>query len=126
KLARAQALGADLLINYRNTPEWHEEVLRLTEGRGVDCVVEVGGAGTLARSMRSIRHGGKIGLIGVLTQEGDTNPRMLMLRAGHMHGIFVGNRVMFEQMVRAIEGNDIHPVIDRVFAFDEAVEAYRY
>lgn len=126
KLARAQALGADLLINYKKTPEWPEEVLRLTGGRGVDCVVEVGGAGTLGRSMRAIRHGGKIGLIGVLTQEGDTNPRPLMLKAGNMHGIFVGNRVMFEQMVRAVEGNNIHPVIDRVFAFDEVVEAYQY
>ena len=126
KLARARGIGADHLINYNTTPEWHEEVMKLTGGRDVDCVVEVGGAGTLGRSMRSIRHGGKIGLIGVLTRDGDTNPRPLMLRAGNMHGIFVGNRTMFEEMNRAIETNDIHPVVDRVFAFDEAVDAYNY
>ena len=126
KLARARSIGADLLINYKTIPDWHEEVMKLTAGRGVDCVVEVGGAGTLGRSMRAICHGGKISLIGVLTREGDTNPNPLMLRAGNLHGIFVGNRSMFEQMNRAVAVNDLHPVIDRVFAFDETAEAYSY
>ncbi|HHX82386.1 MAG TPA: NAD(P)-dependent alcohol dehydrogenase [Pseudomonadaceae bacterium] len=126
KLAKAREYGADLLINYRKTPEWHEEVLALTGGRGVDCVVEVGGAGTVGRSMKAICHGGKIALIGILTQEGDTNPRTLMFKAGSMHGIFVGNRAMFEQMNRTIEFHNIHPLIDRVFPFDEASQAYAY
>ena len=126
KLARASALGADLLINYKNTPEWNKEVMKVTDGEGVDCVVEVGGAGTLSRSMQSLTQGGKISLIGVLTREGDTSPHTLMLKAGSMHGIFVGNRTMFEQMNRAIVVNDIHPVIDREFSFDQVPEGYAY
>jgi len=126
KLAHARKLGADLLINYKEHPDWDKEVMRLTNGYGADCVVEVGGAGTLSRSMRSLAQGGKISLIGVLTREGDTNPHTLMLKSGSMHGIFVGNRTMFEQMNRAIEINDIHPVIDRVFKFGDAEASYRY
>ena len=127
KLARARTLGARHTINYKSTPEWHEEVMKLTDGRGVDCVVEVGGSGTLSRSMQSLGFGGKIAIIGVLaSEEGDTNPRGVMLKGGNLHGIFVGNRAMFENMNRAIEANDIHPVIDRVFSFDEAPEAYAY
>jgi len=126
KLARARQLGADLTINYKDHPDWDQEVMKLTGGRGADCVVEVGGAGTLARSMRSLAMGGKIGLIGVLTREGDTNPHTLMLKQGSLHGIFVGNRAMFEQMNRAIEVNDIHPVIDRVFRLEEAPQAYAW
>lgn len=121
KLAKMKTLGASVLINYKNTPEWHEEVLK---AGGADCVVEVGGAGTLSRSMQSLAQGGKIGLIGVLTREGDTNPHQLMLNYGSIHGIFVGNRAMFEAMNQAIEINDIHPVIDSVFNFDEAAQAY--
>jgi NADPH:quinone reductase-like Zn-dependent oxidoreductase len=127
KLARLQTLGAAAVINYKTHPEWHEEVLKATAGHGVDCVVEVGGAGTLGQSMRALAHAGKIGMIGVLSGfEGDTNPHPVMLKGGSMHGIFVGNRAMFEQMNRAIEVNDIHPVIDRVFPFAEAVAAYRH
>lgn len=126
KLARARQLGADLTINYKDHPDWDQEVMKLTGGRGADCVVEVGGAGTLARSMRSLAQGGKVGLIGVLTREGDTNPHTLMLKQASMHGIFVGNRTMFEQLNRAIEANDIHPVIDRVFHFAETPQAFAW
>jgi NADPH:quinone reductase-like Zn-dependent oxidoreductase len=126
KLARARQLGADLTINYKDHPDWDQEVMKLTGGRGADCVVEVGGAGTLARSMRSLGQGGKIGLIGVLTREGDTNPHTLMLKQASMHGIFVGNRAMFEQMNRAIEVNDLHPVIDRVFPLDQTPQAFAW
>lgn len=126
KLSRARQLGADVTINYKEHPDWDQEVMKLTGGRGVDCVVEVGGAGTVSRSMRSLAQGGKIGLIGVLTREGDTNPHTLMLKQASMHGIFVGNRAMFEQMNRAIEVNDIHPVIDRVFHLAEARQAYAW
>jgi NADPH:quinone reductase-like Zn-dependent oxidoreductase len=128
KLERARVLGLDEGINYKDThADWHEEVLRLTGGLGVDCVVEVGGVGTLMRSMLSVGPAGKIALIGVLSGfEGDTNPHVLMRKGGSLHGIFVGNRAMFEDMNRAIEINDIHPPIDKVFPFDEARQAFEY
>lgn len=127
KLAKARILGADILINYKKTPEWQDEVMRLTNGYGADCVVEVGGAGTLKRSMQALAYAGKICMIGVLSGfEGDTNPHTVMLKGGSMHGIFVGNRAIFEQMNRAIAVNDIHPVIDQVFNFDDAAKAYSY
>ncbi|HEY1960819.1 MAG TPA: NAD(P)-dependent alcohol dehydrogenase [Rhizomicrobium sp.] len=126
KLDRAHKLGAADLINYKKTPEWQQEVLRVTNGRGVDCVVEVGGAGTLSKSMQSVGWAGKVSLIGVLTREGDTNPHILMFKGASLHGIFVGNRAMFEQMLTAMTVNIIKPVIDRTFAFEDAAEAYRY
>jgi NADPH:quinone reductase-like Zn-dependent oxidoreductase len=127
KLERARAMGAAATINYVRTPEWDNEVLRLTGGRGVDCVVEVGGAGTLARSFQSVGRGGKIGLIGVLTgREGDTTPYGLMFKGATLHGIFVGDRPMFEEMNRGIEANGVRPVIDKVFPFADAAAAYRH
>src|SRR3984885_366033 len=127
KLARARKLGAADGINYRATPAWEQEVLRLTEGRGVDCIVEVGGGGTLGRSIQVIGLGGKIALIGVLTgHTGDANPFGLMTKYASLHGVFVGSRTMFEQMNAAIVSNAFEPVVDRVFAFEEAAEAYRH
>jgi NADPH:quinone reductase-like Zn-dependent oxidoreductase len=127
KLDRARRMGASGLVNYRRTPEWDEEVRRATEGRGVDCVIEVGGAGTFARSLRSLARGGKIALIGFLAgREGDTSPSPLMLGGGSLHGIFVGDREMFEELVRAVDVNRIEPVVDRVFSFDQAPEAFRH
>ena len=126
KLQKMKTLGASVLINYKKTPEWQKEVMAATNNKGADCVVEVGGAGTLSRSMQSLAMAGKIGLIGVLTREGDTNPHILMRKCGSLHGIFVGSRSMFEQMNRAIEVNDIHPVIDKSFNFDDALQAYSY
>lgn len=125
KLARLAALGVTDGVNYRQTPEWEQEVLRLTDGRGVDCVVEVGGPGTFARSIRALAQGGRVGLIGFLAgMEGDTNPYPLALKGGSLHGIFVGDRGMFEEMNRAIVVNRVAPVVDRVFPFEEAKEAY--
>jgi len=127
KGARVLAMGASAVINYRRTPAWEQEVRRLTSGRGVDCVVEIGGAGTLSRSMQSLARGGKVGLIGFLAgREGDTNPTPLMMTGGSLHGIFVGDREMFEEMNRAIAVNHVTPVVDRVFAFEEAPAAYRH
>jgi NADPH:quinone reductase-like Zn-dependent oxidoreductase len=127
KLSRALALGASFGINYRRTPAWEQDVRQLTAGRGVDCVVEIGGAGTLATSMQSLARGGKIGLVGFLAgREGDTNPSPLMLSGGSLHGIFVGTREMFEEMNRAIAVNRIVPAVDRVFPFEEAKAAYQY
>ena len=127
KLERAKALGAAAGVNYQQHPDWDREVLTLTGGRGVDCVVEVGGAATLNRSMHTLAPGGKIALIGVLTgRTGDVNPYTLMPRGASLHGIFVGDRDMFEEMIRAITVNRIAPVVDRVFPFDEAAAAFRH
>jgi NADPH:quinone reductase-like Zn-dependent oxidoreductase len=127
KLARVRSLGASDGINYTRTPEWDAEVLRLTGGRGVDCVVEVGGAGTLNRSFHALAPGGKVVLIGVLTgRASDVNPYTLMPRGGNLHGIFVGDRGMFEEMKRAINTNGIKPLVDKVFPFSEALTAYRH
>ena len=127
KLARGRALGAAEGINYRRTPDWEKEVLRLTENRGVDVVVEVGGPGTLARSMQAVAYAGHVTLIGFLAgPQGDTNPHPLMRKGASLHGIFVGSRAMFEHMNAAIEANEIHPVIDKVFDFEQAADAYRH
>lgn len=125
KLQRVRELGATDLINYKRTPEWDEEVLRLTDGRGVDHVVEVGGAGTMERSIRATRRGGHVGVIGVLTM-GQINPILVLLKGLVLRGIFVGSREMFEAMNRAIAANQIQPVIDRTFGFDEVHAAYRH
>ena len=127
KLQRAKSMGASGLVNYKKTPDWEKEVLALTGGRGVDHVVEVGGAGTLAKSFQSVAYGGKIALIGVLSgREGDTTPHPLMFKGASLHGIFVGNRTMFEDMLTAMTVNAIKPVIDSVFSFDDAVKAYAH
>lgn len=128
KIERVKALGASDGVNYKRTPEWDQEVLKLTGGRGVDCVVEVGGAGTLGRSYQAVAPAGKVALIGVLTGRGggDSTPHAMMLKGGSLHGIFVGNREMFEQMNRAIEVNKIKPIIDKVFPFEDAAAAYRH
>lgn len=124
KLARAAALGADHGINYRTTPAWEQEVLRLTGGEGVDVVIEVGGPGTLERSLASVRIGGRIAYIGVLTGlAAQANPVALIPKVASIHGIFVGNRAMYANMLAAIAAHGIRPVIGREFAFGEAVQA---
>jgi NADPH:quinone reductase-like Zn-dependent oxidoreductase len=125
KLARALALGASDAINYTRAPEWDAEVLRVTGGRGADCVIEIGGAGTLARSFRALAHGGKVVLIGFLGgPQGDTAPYPLMMKGGSLHGVFVGDRAMLEALLRAVAVNRLEPAIDRIFGFDEAPAAY--
>lgn len=126
KLARAKKLGVSEGINYRTHPDWEKEVMRLTNGHGADIIIESAGAGTLAKSFQSVAFTGKIALIGVLAREGDTNPHGLMMKGAALQGIFVGNRAMFEEMLRAIEVNRIKPIVDRVFDFNEAREAYDY
>jgi NADPH:quinone reductase-like Zn-dependent oxidoreductase len=126
KLERAKELGADELINYRKTPDWDNEVLSLTNRIGVDHVVEVGGAGTLSKSLNSVRIGGHVAVIGVLARTGEFDPRSVLMKAVRMQGILVGSRRMFEDMNNAIEGNRLRPVIDKTFAFQEASEALRY
>jgi NADPH:quinone reductase-like Zn-dependent oxidoreductase len=127
KLARAKRLGADHGINYKTTPDWDKATMELTGGRGVDCVVEVGGAGTIARSFGSIRVGGKISLIGGLSGPAtELNPGMILAKRANVQGISVGSTQMFDAMNRAILANEIKPVIDRVFGFDEVQAAYKH
>jgi NADPH:quinone reductase-like Zn-dependent oxidoreductase len=126
KLARAKELGADVTINYRSTPDWDKEVLRATNRAGVDHVVEVGGAGTLAKSLNSVRVGGHVALIGVLAGGGDFDPRSVLMKTIRVQGLLVGSRRMFEAMNSAMETNHVQPIIDRTFAFAEAREALRY
>lgn len=125
KLAAVLPLGVQHRINYRRFPEWQEEVLKITGGRGVDCVVEVGGTGTLGRSFQAVGENGKVMLIGVLTGGEPPNPGILMLKLASLHGIRVGSRAQFEALVAAYESNDARPVIGRRFGFDEVLDAYR-
>ncbi|WP_114954123.1 zinc-dependent alcohol dehydrogenase family protein [Sphingosinicella terrae] len=126
KLARAQALGAHSLINYREVEQWGQEAAARTGRGGVDKVIEVGGFGTLPLSMQAVGWGGEIAMIGVLTRGGDNAPHPLMIKGASLRGIMVGSRAMAIDLNRAIEAADIHPVIDKVFPFEEAAEAYRY
>ncbi len=122
-----KALGADHVINYKSTPDWHEAARKLTGGRGVDHVVEVGGPGTFERSLAATAVSGRVSLIGVLTgAAGAVNPMAALFNRITVQGIYVGSVEMFAAMNRAIEGRKLKPVIDRVFRFDAAFDAYRH
>ncbi len=123
KLARARALGASLTINYRQTPDWENAVLKATDGKGVDLTVEVGGAGTLPRTIAATRVAGTIALIGVLTG-GQIDPATVMRKSIRLQGIYVGSRRMFLDMNRAIALHGLKPVIDKTFNFADARAAY--
>jgi NADPH:quinone reductase-like Zn-dependent oxidoreductase len=123
KLERASELGADELINYRETPDWQARVLELTDGEGVDVTIETGGGGTLEKTLEATRIGGTISLIGVLTG-GTINPTTVMRRSIRLQGVYVGSRRMFEDMNAALALNRVHPLIDQVFEFEEARAAY--
>jgi NADPH:quinone reductase-like Zn-dependent oxidoreductase len=127
KLKRAKALGAACAINYKSTPEWDKAAVEFTGGRGVDHVVEVGGASTLTRTFGAIRVGGKVSMIGGLSGGAtELNPGLIFSRRANVQGISVGSTEMFEAMNAAITANRIKPVIDRVFGFDEAPAAYKH
>ena len=128
KLDRARSLGATATINYLTIPEWQDEVLRLTAGQGVDLVLEVGGLGTLNRSIASIRMGGgKVAIIGgVSGLDCGFNPLALIGGAKRLSGIFVGSRDMLEDLIRFMTTTEMYPVVDRVFPFQKARDAYRY
>ncbi|EEF62724.1 zinc-dependent alcohol dehydrogenase family protein [Pedosphaera parvula] len=126
KLERAKKLGADELINYKTTPDWEEKARGLTHKTGVDHIVEVGGAGTLAKSLRAVCAGGHIALIGVLTGGGEVNPIPILMKSVRVQGIYVGSREMFEAMNRAIEQSQLRPVVDKVFRFEELPQALKY
>ncbi|RYG39405.1 NAD(P)-dependent alcohol dehydrogenase [bacterium] len=125
KLERAKALGADETINYKEQPEWDKAVRRLTGGEGVDHVVEVGGAGTFERSLKSARFGGAVHLIGVLTGvQADLQIFPITHKLLDVHGIYVGSVAMFGRMNAAIEANGLKPVIDQTFEYKDAPTAY--
>ena len=127
KLARARTLGAAYGINYKTTPDWEKAALQLTDGRGVDHVIEVGGAGTLSRSFGAIRVGGKISMVGGLSGPAtELNPGLILARRANILGFSVGSTQMFEAMNRAIAINGIKPIIDKTFAFDDVHAAYKY
>ncbi len=127
KLERARAMGADHTINYRSYPHWEKRVHEVTGGRGVDLTLEVGGVGTLSRTLRATRYGGHISLIGVLSGiTGEVETAHILHKAITIRGIYVGSREIFAAMNRAITQHKLEPVIDRVFAFDESPEAFRY
>jgi NADPH:quinone reductase-like Zn-dependent oxidoreductase len=123
KIERAKALGALHTINYRRTPDWERAVLDLTDGVGVDATVEVGGAGTLPRSIVATRVAGTISLIGVLSG-GQIDPAQFMRKSIKMQGIYVGSRRMFLDMNKAIALHGLKPVIDKTFAFEDAKAAF--
>ena len=126
KLARVRELGADETINYAQTPDWEKAVLDATAGLGVDRVVEVGGPGTLQKSIAAVRVGGAIQLIGGLSGSGGTvQPTDIKRKSITVRGIYVGSRRMFEDMAGAIAQHELRPVIDAVFDFAEARNAYR-
>lgn len=127
KAERLRSMGAEAVVDYRATPDWDTEVLKLTGGRGVDLTVEVGGAGTLPRSFMATRIAGRIAVIGLLTGPGaQVDPMPILRRNLRVQGLYVGNRQMFEALNRAIEAGRLKPVIDKVFPFAAAKDAYRH
>lgn len=123
KLQQAQDLGADHLINYREREDWDTPALEMTNKRGVDHVIEVGGPGTLARSMRAVRMVGHIAVIGVVAGKGEFTNLPIFMKALRVIGVFVGSRAMFEDMNKTISNSGIRPVVDQTFEFDQVREA---
>lgn len=132
KLEKAKKLGADFTINYRTNPNWEEEVMRLTDQHGADIILETGGAQTLKKSFDCIAWGGLIDCIGYLSGKVDapedrTNVNLLALRRNvTLKGIINGPKDRFEEMVTFYEKHGIKPVVNRVFSFKEAPEAFKF
>jgi NADPH:quinone reductase-like Zn-dependent oxidoreductase len=118
-------MGADEAINYRALPEWQKEVLSLTDGCGVDHVIETVGGTSLQRSVAATAIGGHVHLVGLLDR-GKIDPYDIQYRAVSVHGIRMGPKILFENMIECLEKFDIYPVIDRKFAFADARQAYEY
>ena len=123
KLERAKGLGAHHVINYREREDWDTVALELTNKRGVDHVVEIGGPGTLQRSMRAVKTGGHIAVIGVVAGKGEFTNVPIFMKALKLIGVFVGSRVMFEDMNRFVTDKSIRPVVDSTFEFDQVRDA---
>ena len=126
KLARAGKLGLDAGVNYKQTPDWAQWVLEQTNGEGADLVIEVGGAGTFAQSLKAIRVCGTVAQIGVLSQTSEPlNIVPILHNQIHIQGIYVGSRADFLEMNRAVTQTKLKPVVDEVFTFDQARRALR-
>ena len=130
KLKTAMELGADHTINYSKTPKWSEEVRRITGGRGADNVIDVGGVSTVAESFKAIRYGGIISQIGALPAKGEFEKVDASMRAiqtqGIVRGILVGGRDLFEDLLRSLDKARWHPVVDKVFSFEDAKDAFEH
>ena len=127
KLARARELGAVGTVNYRTNPEWQEEVLALTGGLGVQHVLDIGGEDTRLRALEALGNGGHMALIGGLTGFGGAIPVLdIFSKDVSVTAYHVGSRADFERMNRFMEGHRIRPIVDRVFAFEDAVEAFDF
>ena len=127
KCKRLLDLGAKAVHNYKANPAWDDWALSLTDGVGVDKVIEIGGPDTLNRSIKATRFGGHISLIGVLTGTAGSVQTVQILRKGiRLDGTYVGSRAMFADLLRAFENSQIHPIIDSVFPFEKAVDALRH
>ncbi len=126
KLERMAKLGSGHTINYREREDWDKAILEMTDGKGVDHVVEVGGAGTLGRSISAAKIGGHIALIGALDSGGEFSPVSVLMKAIRVQGIFVGSRSYFEELNTAVSVNRLKPVIDKVFDLKETREALKY
>ena len=127
KAAKALALGASHVVDYREYPDWHEQVQALTAGRGADHVIDVVGGDNVARSVAATRIGGSVSLVGFLdSTTGTLNLPEAFRRVVTLHCISVGSRAAFEALVAATEASNLEPVIDRVFPLSEFREAFRY
>lgn len=131
-MAQAKALGADHVINYKDIPSWDDEVMRVSNDHGADIIFETGGAKTVRKSFNSVAYGGMIACIGYVSGKQDdagdrTNINVLALsRTVTLKGIINGPKDRFEEMLRFYEQHKIHPVIDRVFRFEEGRDAFTY
>lgn len=126
KIERLSGLHVDWTVNYKKNEDWDRAATEFSGGSGVDHVVEVGGAGTLPRSINAVRIGGHVALIGALTGAAGFNPVTVFMKSIRLQGIFVGSRRMFEDMNKAISAARLKPVVDRVFEFDQVREALKY
>jgi NADPH:quinone reductase-like Zn-dependent oxidoreductase len=126
KLRRLREMGATGLVNYKTNPDWDKPARDFTDGIGVDHIIEVGGAGTLPRSVKAVRRGGHIALIGVLGGGGEFDPRPILVKSIRLQGIYVGSREMFVEMNRAISNSGLRPVVDRVYPFEDVAAAFTY
>ena len=127
KLEKCKALGATHVINYHENPEWSQEVLKISQGQGVDAVIEVGGAKSFNQAVQATRRGGTVCVIGIVSgASGPLDFVPILMKQIRVLGVFVGSRAIFESMNRVLEHSAIHPVISKVFAFDEAPEAFTY
>lgn len=127
KAARLKAMGADAVVNYKEVPDWDKEILKLTDGKGVDKVVEIGGESTIVKSANCTRIGGEIGLVGFVSGLGGGIPPInILTRLIRLQGIAIGSRLSFEALLSAMAVQQVRPVVDRVFAFEDYIAAYEH